>query len=283
MDNNEVAHLWANKSRSSARAGHFYFEGDTIYSYGSHFPVARHHKGVVLFTSKRYSVTTARHIGITRSACSHLQTFTVSVPLRDPCGDDVKDYAKQIESEAMAAARARNATAALESLQRTVGEANLFCQTFGFKTRFEMPANLDELKAKAKASAERERKAKALRVKKEEAAAQEAIDKWLAGEQVSIPGHIGKVYLRARLYQYDEGRDPEQTMETSKGARVPLGEAHKAYRFAICKRDKGWSCNGETFAVGSYHLDAVNAQGIVAGCHRITWDEVERFATLQGW
>ena len=39
-----VAHLWAHKSQDFARnPGHnFYFHGDTIYSYGSHFPVARH-------------------------------------------------------------------------------------------------------------------------------------------------------------------------------------------------------------------------------------------------
>ena len=39
-----VAHLWANKSQDSAResGGRFYFVGDTIYSYGSHFPIARH-------------------------------------------------------------------------------------------------------------------------------------------------------------------------------------------------------------------------------------------------
>jgi len=44
-----VAHLWANKSQDSAResGGRFYFVGDTIYSYGAHFPSPRHftHQG----------------------------------------------------------------------------------------------------------------------------------------------------------------------------------------------------------------------------------------------
>ena len=41
-----VAHLWAHKSQDFARnPGHnFYFHGDTIYSYGSHFPVAPRRK-----------------------------------------------------------------------------------------------------------------------------------------------------------------------------------------------------------------------------------------------
>ena len=43
----------------------FYFDGDTIYSYGSHFPIARHvetKRGrAVLFTTRDYSVTTSGH------------------------------------------------------------------------------------------------------------------------------------------------------------------------------------------------------------------------------
>jgi len=56
-----VAHLWAHKSQDYARnPGHnFYFHGDTIYSYGSHFPVARHvtrrGRSAVLFTTRSYS------------------------------------------------------------------------------------------------------------------------------------------------------------------------------------------------------------------------------------
>jgi hypothetical protein len=35
-----VAHLWAHQSQDSARnGGNFYFEGDTLYSYGAHFPL----------------------------------------------------------------------------------------------------------------------------------------------------------------------------------------------------------------------------------------------------
>lgn len=48
-------------------------------------------------------------------------------------------------------------------------------------------------------------------------------------------------------------------------------------------REKGWHRNGETFKVGNFQLDAVNAQGVVAGCHTILWDEIERFARTQGW
>ena len=73
-----VAHLWAHKSQDFARnPGHnFYFHGDTIYSYGSHFPVARHVENkrgrAVLFTTRDYSVTTSGHKWTVLGACKHL-------------------------------------------------------------------------------------------------------------------------------------------------------------------------------------------------------------------
>lgn len=64
----EVAHIWAKQSQQTGRSANCYFEGDTIYSYGSHFPVARYvhnkpGKRIVLFTTRDYSVTTAKHKG----------------------------------------------------------------------------------------------------------------------------------------------------------------------------------------------------------------------------
>ena len=34
--------MWANQARDGAKGSSFYFNGDTIYSYGPHFPIARH-------------------------------------------------------------------------------------------------------------------------------------------------------------------------------------------------------------------------------------------------
>lgn len=274
MNNKEVAHLWANQSRPRATGSHFYFDGDTIYSYGAHFAIARHYKGVVLFTRSGRSNTTARHISITRSAASHLTRFAVIDPTTKPGRDDVKAYGEEVERLSMSAARARNPAFHLEMLESAVKQANAFCEHFGFATRFTMPGNIDELKAKAKLSAERERVATAKAQAKLEADEAEKITQWIAGEaDCYVSSRIQHVYLRAK----------GENLETSKGARVPLGEAHKAYRFVRLQRVKGWRKNGEEFKVGDYHLDVVNEQGVVAGCHRITWAEIERFAVTQGW
>lgn len=34
MNNSMVAHLWANEKQESANGSNFYFEGESIYSYG---------------------------------------------------------------------------------------------------------------------------------------------------------------------------------------------------------------------------------------------------------
>jgi len=44
----------------------------------------------------------------------------------------------------------------------------------------------------------------------------------------------------------------------------------------------GWKRNGETFRVGNFQLDEVNAEGIIAGCHNIKWDAIEDLAKREG-
>jgi len=102
---------------------------------------------------------------------------------------------------------------------------------------------------------------------------------WRDGKDISLP-HDLPVMLRAESHEPD-GVMGE--MVTSRGARVPLPDARRTYRFAMLVRAKGWHKNGETHSIGAYHLDAVNEQGVVAGCHRVTWAEIERFAATQGW
>lgn len=84
VSSSEVAHLWANKVQSyaSVQARNFYFEDNTIYSYGSHFPIAKHvtnerGSSAVLFTKQTYSTTTAKHVGIVGHSCRHLKRIYV--------------------------------------------------------------------------------------------------------------------------------------------------------------------------------------------------------------
>ena len=70
---------------------------------------------------------------------------------------------------------------------------------------------------------------------------------------------------------------------TSKGARVPLVDAERAYRFARINRVRGWRENGESKSVGGYAINSVSSDGVVVGCHRFSWDALQSLARRAGW
>ncbi len=99
------------------------------------------------------------------------------------------------------------------------------------------------------------------------------IEDWLAGDRNAFPSSDWPIMLRR------EGDE----MVTTMGARTPIADAERAFKFCIKSRARGWRRNGEKFSVGMYQLDAVNDVGVIAGCHVVKWTEIERFAKQQGW
>lgn len=100
----------------------------------------------------------------------------------------------------------------------------------------------------------------------------ETVGNWRAGKNVRLPNGTPTM-LRV------DGDD----METSHGARVPMADAERTFKFVLACREKGWHRNGTTHAVGPYQLEAVNNNGVVAGCHHVSWAEIETFAAAAGW
>lgn len=73
MNNSMVAHLWANEKQESANGSNFYFEGESIYSYGRHFEVGRivrNKRGekAYLINDTYYSSATSKHQYYVREA-----------------------------------------------------------------------------------------------------------------------------------------------------------------------------------------------------------------------
>src|SRR5262245_47315041 len=128
-----VCHLWANQSQEEARNGSrsLYFERETIYSYGSHFPVAciithKRAQRAVLLNPAAYSVTTSCHQGMARSASRHLPQFTVPHFVGSKVGhaDNVRYYRNRIRDAALALCRSRkHKTWKVDVLESSVAEA----------------------------------------------------------------------------------------------------------------------------------------------------------------
>lgn len=77
-DLSTIAHLWANQTQTTARnsSSNFYFDSNVIYSYGRHFPIAKHitneaGEHAILFTTRSYSLTTSKHVSIVWQAANH--------------------------------------------------------------------------------------------------------------------------------------------------------------------------------------------------------------------
>lgn len=99
LQQSTVAHYWANKVQYEGRTsnGTLYFREDIIYSYGSHFPIAAHHNGIVLFTNDSYSMTTTSHVNLVRSAISHKEKIYCHNPEEAKKGLHYRNIGKWID------------------------------------------------------------------------------------------------------------------------------------------------------------------------------------------
>jgi hypothetical protein len=289
--NHEIPHLWAHQTQDEARnsTGSFYFEGPTIYSYGSHFPIARHvtnERGdrAVLFTTAHHSVTTAGHCSAVASAISaDVPVFRVP-HLRNSWGDlpnhadNVESYVRRI-SELLG--KAKRARVHRDWYQREA--LGLREQLQGYVAFFDLREvavpESDELDAlqswiAAHEEEERQRRVEAARLAEEERCREQAdrVQRFRAGDpHVSyIPG----VSPMLRVVG-DE-------VQTSLGARFPVSHALRALTFVRRAREAGqeYVHNGHTIHLGHYVIDRIEPDGTVhAGCHVVKWDEIERIAS----
>jgi hypothetical protein len=297
----EIPHLWAHKVQASARnaQGNLYFENETIYSYGSHFPIARHvtnkaGKRAVLFTTDRTtmqyggSVTTSSHISSVRSAIpSDVSVFHIPNAERlyrageENHAKNLAFFKSNIDTTLVQASRARSSWKR-EYLHgaavRNREEYNAYLKFFGLRNKplAAIPALnsrvLEAIKAK-----------EALRVKAETAKAKKARAEQLARLQSAI-GEWRGGSLRSISLPYGTPamlRINGTELETSQGASVPIAHAKRALVLirAVVARGEDWTPNGHTCHVGHYRIDRIEANGTVkAGCHVISKDEWMRVA-----
>jgi hypothetical protein len=289
-----VAHVWANRSlregRNTSRT--FYFAGDSIFSYGSHYEIARHveRKGrrAILFNNAGGTVTTERHKRVVRRAIpAGIPVFHVDRFDATP-RDILKSYRARFADLALTYSRARtNRPWYLKSMARLVAEANDFAAFYGLRGRLAMPDNLEamveECKAIAARDAKKQRKINARRKREAEAYAKQreqerqlAIESWLSGGD-SLPHWVRTETPLLRING--------DNVETSWGADFPVNHARRAFRLIQACRDSGkpYTRNGHSIHLGLFTIDAIDERGTVcAGCHTVEWSEVERIARELG-
>lgn len=280
----EVAHNWANETGRKRRGFNMFYEDNadgssTIYSYGHHFPIATiltapNGERVVLFTTRSYSISTSKHLTITRRALGYNNDAVLYVPEVEPYGSsfDAKRIRQMILDKlpeiALKAKRARKYTHShitdMRSKLWTVNRINE-CWELGHDD-VSMPDDLDQFVADYEAAEKRKREQQKLRDR-------EAIRDWLKGETDRAP-HTRTPFVRVK----------GDLVETSWGIRVPLKEALPLYHLSrLCRKCDNTFTPMKSHMVGGWRLDKIDASGTLkAGCHIIPFKVQHEAAKLAG-
>ena len=290
--NSELPHIWARQSQAEGKTsnGNLFFNGNKIYSYGHHFCIANIIKpGIVLFTNRKYSVSTSAHVSACSYACNHMEKIVIAHP-SGSLNDNLLAFISEIKAalDVISSPRTRPQTkefakGELSSIVTRVARyLEATAQTISKKSSNDdvkkefllyLEAAKNEQAAKnLQAKLQRREAAKQKEIAKKNAAElaeqKQRLVKWRRGANIPVWmfNNIDSVYLRAKG---DE-------IETSKGARVSLKSGQALYSAIKSGRDvKGYDIEGYT---------VISLNGVLkVGCHEIQRSEIDRFAKKQGW
>lgn len=276
MNNSELGHDWFyNEDKDgSGKGSNFFYEGNTIYSYGHHFPIAKKiGNHTVLFTNQSYSVSTSKHISTTRQSIPQsVRVIYVSDPSADSKAAHKKNY-RELKSNLQALrpklARTRtgwNRDTTIRDMQNIIEDLNDYTRLFklgfhqvpGFvfneKENKEMGSRLRKAAAKKRAAVLKRNK--------------NQIDNWKAGKIKSLSWSINDVFLRIT----------DDNIQSSKGAIVNINAAKRIWK-AICKVKETKQPFSGSLSVGRYTLNNITAAGnVTIGCHHIKYQELAGIA-----
>ena len=294
----QTAHNWAHKTGKAKNAHRVYYYdnphlGYIIYSYGSHFPVARHvvtpdKSNVILFTTQSWSSATGGHKNrIGRAIPGNIKTFYVNDVLADSKDDHKENYKElvsQRNEKLLKASRARsNKEWHLRSSEDYRVRANDYTKSFRLGYReIAKPENFDTIlnaakeKAKIARIKQNKKNAKAKAVQKirqaqYEKEAKERLEKWVNGEDVRPPSTTTP---HVRIYH--------DMVQTSWGVNLPLKRALAVFRMAACCKKRGLHYKPKKrIEIAGWPLDYITKDGTVrAGCHVISFDAMYKAASI---
>lgn len=295
--NSMVAHVWASQSQSYGRShnGNFYFRDRCLYSYGSHFTVAKFlpedvtFKGqrVVLFTSRNYSVSTSQHKSCARGALNGLPVKVILVDNPDRDYEfNLRVATAEITDLMGRSKRARKegnknyyANSALSIAEHTNNYASILDKPLPFPAGCDLVAAAQQVVAQENERRAAERAAREADQAAKKVLAEQALAEWVQGQHGTIPpqhGYYGILPTKVRV--------KDDRLMTSRGAEVPLSDAIRVFRMAArWKAGERPSIANRERAVGSFTLIGFTADGdIKVGCHTIEFSEAERMARELG-
>jgi hypothetical protein len=260
----DTAHLFATQSQIEARTpnGSLYFYDKSIFSYGSHFCIAKFvDSKTLLFTERTYSNTTAKHISCVSYATSHINKIYCSNP-NGSHENNFNVWLNIAEQLTQKLSRANKPEIYISQLQQIENKAKIYANYFNI----EIPKTLQSVltvTTKAEILAYMENKAELIKAEK------------IAKQKAELKNH--KIQLKkwrnfetSRLYTRTENvdylRKDAEFFQTSQGVKIPLEIGMRLY-----KNLANVKVNDKFL---DYTVGEVTKQFICIGCHKITFKEI---------
>ena len=292
-----IAHIWANQTQTEAKnAGrNFYFNGPTIFSYGSHFPIAtileKDGENFCIMTNRSYSNTTSKHIQIVRHANNLPVIFCENVPSGyDIKGiftekidshfhsENIKAWESKLKYQFSKLASARKKEIYILEIQSVAAQIEKYLTFFNLKAPKHLKSlilSTDSAEFTNYLESEKTRiakgKAKALRAQK--LAHAESLAKWRIFGFSRLSSRFENVdYLR---YNAAKNR-----IETSQHVEIPLQIGLNFWdKIQSIISSGGCVAGGCGDKLGkfmdAYEIKEITAKHIVIGCHCILISEIK--------
>lgn len=291
FNNSQVAHIWANGSQSHGRnsTGSFYFEGDKIYSYGSHYLAGQiytptkdqfmghNYKKVYLINDHNYSPSTAKHLNHIFHAIDKKTHLWLSVEKPDNPKESLIIKQKELIDnffKYFSEIKPSQYFADSDSWFFGIVERfNQVCEFFGYDLKLNFDCFKDVIKehylyrqkryeelntpeAIEKREKEREKREERKRLKAIKDY-EEKIRQWKSFETNQNLYSLNTIFLRVK----------DNEIQTSKGASVPLSHGLRILDLVLKRQAKP----GER--VGLFTLEDYNETTVKIGCHTINIKE----------
>jgi hypothetical protein len=268
----ECIHVYFQFNQTHGRCGNVFFDGPALYSYGRHFELAKLVNGTLFINTQSYSNSTSNHQNyclrsVNNDRVNKVVRLDFGRGVFDPYSISNTHYIKANWYRSAINKKGFKDLARIEyhfkQLQILENEGLIKIDLSRFE--FNLTESLDLLKERQAKQAlinkESEAKREAKRARELElrkATEGEKLAAWLKGETSATFYALDKVYLRIKT----------NTIETTKGARVPLRDGLKLLE----KIRAGVDVTGEKIA--SYQVTRVTLDHVQIGCHKIEFSTI---------
>lgn len=282
----DLAHEWAHDwdGKGIGAGANILYANGCIYSYGSHFMIARHvrnEKGekAVLFTERTYSNTTAKHIRAVEDAVSHLHLIYVPDPALDKEAL-FNDWHVQMVNIAHHLEQAKRPGKLVLQIKDVFEQAKRYADFFGCAlptALVDMGAvsSLEQFIEHLQAERKLREAEEAKQAKKQAKLHQQKLKAWRAFETTNFYGRDGWDYLRCNVRTCQ--------IETTQQVDIPLETGQAFYRVIKDTIARGGCKDCGVLFMDKYPVLEINKAFIKVGCHKIALKEINRFANQQGW